>query len=85
MAWQPGTSIQDSPISPPGCPAGGLGNLYLLYILPHFTSSAFLLLRLFSCTKYSSVVLGVNYGSDFFRSEVVAEVVFIVAAKVSMC
>lgn len=37
-AWHKHTRL---PISPPGCPTGGLGNFYILYILPHLTPSAF--------------------------------------------
>lgn len=43
-AWHKHTRL---PISPLGCLTGGVGNLYLVYILPHLTPSAFLLCVLF--------------------------------------
>lgn len=36
-AWHRHTRL---PVSPPGCPTGGLGNIYLLYIAPFFTPLA---------------------------------------------
>lgn len=59
-AWHKHTRL---PISPPGCPRGGLGNLYLLYILPHLTRilfCLFLMLFLNLFYKYSPAVLWVN-------------------------
>ena len=49
------------PISPSACPMGGLGNVYLLYILPHLTLLAFCPFGSF-LNQYSVAVLGLNLG-----------------------